>query len=47
MEISILSSLIRNKMPDAVVRDDHCDVVRVAWHQVWPGLGEVMVVGKS
>ena len=31
MKNSILASLVRNKLPDAVVRDDHCDVVRVAW----------------
>ena len=32
METSILASLLRNKLPDAVVRDDSCDVVRVAWN---------------
>gem|GEM_PF-6297146 len=31
MNPTVLSSLIRNKLPDAVVRDDSCDVVRVQW----------------
>jgi len=31
MKTSVLASLVRNKLPDAVVRDDHCDVVRVSW----------------
>ena len=31
MNPAVLSSLIRKKLPDAVVRDDSCDIVRVLW----------------